>query len=63
MLPHVLDRLIHGKKSKHGERTCPKCERGYMAYMPSGSSSFYSCQECSWIEFNHPKWVPMKERA
>lgn len=59
MTPAQLDALIHSQKkpsNKHGERNCPKCGLGYMAYVPIASSGLYSCVECKWIEPRHPPW-------
>lgn len=58
MNPAELDALIHSQKKdgEHGARNCPKCERGFMAYVVTGSSGMYACQKCSWIEFGHPPW-------
>lgn len=40
----------------HGQRTCPKCHVGFMGYRPMGNSSAYVCDECGWMEFQHPPW-------
>lgn len=58
MTPAELDARIAARQDdgQHGDHNCPKCALGYMAYAPCGSTSFYSCQKCSWIEFSNPPW-------
>jgi transposase-like protein len=58
MTPAQLDALLAVTRKDHGALTCPKCSNGYMAYQRAGSSSFFACQECAWIEHTNPPWTP-----
>lgn len=58
MTPAQLARLIAagGKDGGHGERNCPKCHKGYMAFHVVASSHAYACEKCKWVEFRDPPW-------
>lgn len=56
MNPAALDVLLHdGPDGTHGDRTCPKCGLGFMAYV----GRVYSCRRCAWLEFRSPPWPPL----